>query len=119
MKPVSRQELIKRIDGRGGDQPVIDQDKLQVLRVAEESERKRLGVFTLRGGGSLGSDVVINLLSDSFTRLCQIQRGQAAEADRVARHSFSVFGPFETLQGRQAVARLAKALEPPRLKGTI
>jgi hypothetical protein len=44
---------------------------------------------------------------------------QDAEADRVASHSFSVFGPFETLQGRQAVARLGKALEPPRLKGTI
>ena len=42
-----------------------------------------------------------------------------AAAARRARHSSSVLDPFERLHGRHAVARLVRALEPPRLKGTI
>jgi hypothetical protein len=40
-------------------------------------------------------------------------------AARAARHSSTVFEPFERLHGRQAVATLTKMLEPPRLSGTI
>ena len=42
-----------------------------------------------------------------------------AAAARRAHHSSSVLDPFERLHGRHAVARLVRALEPPRLKGTI
>ena len=36
-----------------------------------------------------------------------------------APQSSTVFEPFDRLQGRQAVTRLTKALEPPRLSGRI
>ena len=39
-------------------------------------------------------------------------------APRVPQSS-TVFEPFDRLQGRQAVTRLTKALEPPRLSGRI
>src|SRR5262249_50479357 len=42
-----------------------------------------------------------------------------ADARPAARHSPTAFEPFDRLQDRQAVARLTKALEPPRLSGRI
>ena len=41
------------------------------------------------------------------------------EAPLVRPQSSTVFEPFDRLQGRQAVTRLTKALEPPRLSGRI